>query len=416
MAKAQVMTLNQRLLLAGALAAAVFAAATSFAQPGLVPQPAPQNVSETQRALSDARKEGEIARARAEKLEAEARRVSERVEKTAREAAALAARIQEMEAQIAGQEARMRIISQQREQLRAQLAEREQPLVRLTAALQRLSRRPPLLALLKPGSVRDAMYLRALLETMMPEVESRTAALKTEIEKGRALEQRASKAAADLRTSQAGLKSRRQQLVALETRQRLASRKASGVASRESERALALAEKARDLGELVDEVGKQGKLREKLAQLPGPILRPPRPEDSEVVDAGDFTAPPTGLPGYIMPVAGRVVVGFGEEMTGTTRSRGIVLAVRPGAQAVAPAPGRVAFAGPYRGYGRIVIIEHDGGWTSLVTGLAQLDVAVGDQLVAGSPLGVAGPGAPLVTVELRQNGEPVNPLQFLRPL
>ncbi len=412
MAKTRAMTSSRYFVLPFILASAAFAAAAALGQSGF----APGDVAETRRALAEARKQGDNARARAEKLEAKARRVSELVEKTARQAAAVAARIQQTEAEIAGHEARMRIIAEQREQLKARLAEREQPLIRLTAGLQRLSRRPPLLALLRPGSVRDMMHLRALLETMMPEVKRRTAALRVEIEKGRAIENRAQAAAGRLRQSEAELGSRRQQLVALETRQRLASRKASGIASRQSERALALAEKARDLGELVEEVGKQGELREQLAQLPGPIMRPPRPAESEVVDASVFTAPPAGLPGYIMPLAGRLVAGFGEGAAGRPRSRGIVLAARAGAQAVSPASGRVAFAGPYRGYGRIVIIEHDGGWTTLVTGLAQLDAAVGDELVAGSPLGVTGPGEPRVTVELRQNGEPVNPLQFLRPL
>jgi septal ring factor EnvC (AmiA/AmiB activator) len=80
---------------------------------------------------------------------------------------------------------------------------------------------------------------------------------------------------------------------------------------------------------------------------------------------------------------------------------------------VAPATGRIAFAGPYRGFGRIVIIEHDGGWTSLVTGLDRIEAAVGDEVIAGAPLGVAGTEAPIVTIELRRNGEPVNPLNFL---
>ncbi|MGC1270988.1 MAG: peptidoglycan DD-metalloendopeptidase family protein, partial [Croceibacterium sp.] len=80
---------------------------------------------------------------------------------------------------------------------------------------------------------------------------------------------------------------------------------------------------------------------------------------------------------------------------------------------VAPAPGRVAFAGPYRGYGRIVILEHAGGWTSLVTGLARTDVQVGDQLVGGAPLGIAGRSSPVVTLELRRLGEPVDPLPFV---
>jgi septal ring factor EnvC (AmiA/AmiB activator) len=60
-----------------------------------------------------------------------------------------------------------------------------------------------------------------------------------------------------------------------------------------------------------------------------------------------------------------------------------------------------------------VIIEHDGGWTSLVTGLARTDVAVGEQLVAGAPLGIAAQRNPTVTLELRRAGTPVNPLDFV---
>jgi septal ring factor EnvC (AmiA/AmiB activator) len=111
---------------------------------------------------------------------------------------------------------------------------------------------------------------------------------------------------------------------------------------------------------------------------------------------------------YILPVAGRIVTGFGEASSGGgLRARGITLATRPGAQVVAPAAGRVAFAGRYEGYGRIVILEHDGGWTTLVTGLAATAPAVGDTLVQGAPLGVAGR---TIGVELRRAGEPVDVL------
>ena len=119
------------------------------------------------------------------------------------------------------------------------------------------------------------------------------------------------------------------------------------------------------------------------------------------------------LSGYLLPVAGRLVSGFGAQQPGGALVRGIALSTRGGALLVAPAPGRVAFAGPYRGYGNIVIIEHAGGWTSLVTGIARVDTSVGAQLLGGSPLGIAGPGQPIVTIELRRDGVPVNPLEFV---
>jgi septal ring factor EnvC (AmiA/AmiB activator) len=165
---------------------------------------------------------------------------------------------------------------------------------------------------------------------------------------------------------------------------------------------------------LVDTLNQAGNLRDRLAALPGPLIRPPRPDQSSVVADIRPAAAPRGVPaGYQLPVAGRTVTGFGAPLTGGSLSQGLSLAPRDGAQVVAPGAGRVAFAGPYRGYGRIVIIEHEGGWTSLVTGLARVDVAVGDTVVGGSPLGIAGPSRPVVTLELRRNGTPVNPLEFI---
>lgn len=375
-----------------------------------------ESADETRAALQRARQQARDAETRGTRLEIEARQATEAADKTAREAAALAARIQQTEAGIAESEARIALVGTQRVALARRLAERREPLLRLTASLQKMARRPLVLSALRPGSLRETVYLRAMLAATVPQVRARTAALRAEIERGKALEREARRALAQLRAQEATLGERRKALAALETRQRLQSRAASGAADRESERALALAEEARDLDTLVDKLDQAGSLREELAALPGPIMRPRLPEESEVVANGGPTpaassaAPPAGLQ---LPVAGRTLAGFGSVEEGGVRSKGISLAPRDGAQVVAPAAGRVAFAGPYSGFGRIVIIEHSGGWTSLVTGLARSDVAVGQQLVGGSPLGVAGVGRPVVTFELRRAGEPVNPLDYL---
>jgi septal ring factor EnvC (AmiA/AmiB activator) len=405
------MTSRLRLSLRLLVPAGLLVAAGAAAQQA----PVYDDADDARRALAEAQAQGATARERAERLEAEAARASAEADRTASETAAVAARIQQTEADIAGQEAKVRLIGREQAVLRARLAERQQPVVRLTAALQRLSRRPPALALLRPGSVRDTMYMRALLATMLPEVQRRTAALRAEIDRGRALQRQALQAARALRESQDQLHARRSALAALETRQRLDSRQVIGSADREAERALALAEQARDLNALTSELRQAGVMREALARLPGPVIRPEQPEQAQVAAVADFpTEGAAELPKYMLPVAGRLVSGFGEEQQrSTARVRGIALATRANAQLVAPGAGRVAFAGPYRGYGNIVIIEHAGGWTSLITGLARLDTSVGAQLLAGSPLGTTGPGQPLVTFELRRDGVPVNPLEFV---
>src|SRR3546814_158253 len=75
---------------------------------------------------------------------------------------------------------------------------------------------------------------------------------------------------------------------------------------------------------------------------------------------------------------------------------------------VEPTRGRVAFAGEYRGYGRIVIIDHGNGWTTLLAHLDRLSVEVGSIVRQGDPIGTAGRDRPRVIVELRRNGRPMN--------
>lgn len=402
-------------LTCGALALISGLGALAIVPAGLTTVAQPGDIAETRRRLDEARRQGEAARLRAEALEREAAAAGAAAQTSAAEAAAAAARIQQAESEVEARRATIALIDRQRADLRDRIAQRQQPLVRLTAALQRLSQRPLLFSLFRPGSVRDTMHLSAVMATMLPEVERRTGGLRAELAQARRLHDAAEAGIAALRAEQADLTRRREALAVLETRQRIASRQSAGVADREAERALALAEQARDLGALADDLGRAGRLRDHLALLPGPIMRPARPGDQGAPEAAVLpaTSTPGRAPAFLLPAQGQLVAGFGEESSGSVRSRGVTIAAAGGAQIVAPAAGRVAFAGQYRGFGQIAIVDHGGGWTSLVTGLGQLGVRVGDQLVAGSPLGTAGPGQPLVTFEVRREGNPVNPLDVL---
>ena len=374
-----------------------------------------ENPEAARNALEEARDQQREARARGERLEQQAARSREAAQTATTEAAALAARVQQAEAAIASAEARQAIAVAGRRRLDRRLAERREPLIRLTGALQSISRRPLTLSALQPGSLRDLVYTRAILDSAIPQVRQRTAALRGDLDRARAYEAEARAALADRREAEAQLKQRRASLVALARQERLNARQATGGAAREAQRALVLAEQARDLDALVGQIEQAGSLRQELAALPGPLLRPENParvrRTAPPTPQARATAPPDR---YLLPVAGKVVRGFGEAAEGAPRQSGITLFARSGAQAVAPAAGRIVFAGPYRGYDRIVIVEHANGWTSLVTGLAALDVAVGQQVAAGSPIGRAGGNAREIALELRRDGDPVNPLDYLR--
>ncbi len=366
-----------------------------------------QSINDERQALAKAKADAGTSSERATRLEAAAAAAGDEAAKARNRSAAVAARIQSAEADINASEARIAIIERLRADQRAALAVKQGPTVRLVAALQTLSRRPPALALVQPGSISDMVHARAMLSAILPVVRSRTADLRADVQRGKQLRLAADGALATLKSSQSALVTQRNQLAALAVERRNAADKLTGNAMAEQDRAIALGEEARDIVDLMGRIDSDADRRAQLASLPGPVMRPARPGDMRALPADAQMAEAAQAP-YRLPVVGQVVTGLGEVSDTGVRARGLTIATRPSAQVVAPTGGRVAFAGQYRGFGNIVIIDHGRGWTTLITSLAALDVKVGDAVDQGSPIGRAGPQRPTITVELRRSGQPVD--------
>ena len=366
-----------------------------------------QNISTERAALDRAQRAARSAADRATRLESAANAANDEAAKIRATSAAVAARIQLAEADIDAAEARISVVERLRAEQRARLAEKQGPTIRLVAALQTMARRPPVLALVEPGSIRDIVHVHAMLASVVPVVRARTADLRADVERGRQLRTAADTALAAERGAQDRLIFQRQQLAALEARKRAESSRFASGAMAEQDRAIAMGEEARDIGELMGRIDDAAVVRAQLENLPGPILRPAQPSSARALP-NDTAVATVSIPAYRLPVVGQVVTGLGEISETGVRARGLTIATRAGAQVVAPTSGRIVFAGPFRGYGNIVVIDHGLGWTTLVTSLAALDVKVGDVVDPGSPIGRAGPDRPTVTVELRRRGTPVD--------
>lgn len=368
---------------------------------------ASQTMREEAAALLRAKQQAVLAERRSAQLEAEAVRANDEAARVRAEQAAVAGRVQAAEADIAAANARIRIIEALRARQRARLAEKQAPISRLVGALQTMARRPPALAIVQPGSLSDMVHVRSLLASALPVIRERTAGLRSEVEQGNRLRRRAIEAAATLRAGRARLQAQRLELARLEAAHRQRSQNLVDSAMLEQDRAIALGERARDIVDLMNELDDQAELREQLASLPGPLLRPGTPAQT-AIGMRQEAVQPVRQPVYRLPVVGRLVTGMGEVSKTGIRARGLTLAAAPGAQVIAPNSGRVAFAGVFRGYGNIVIIDHGGGWTSLITNLAGVNVRVGDTVDQGSPIGRVGQARPAITVELRRAGQPID--------
>jgi septal ring factor EnvC (AmiA/AmiB activator) len=121
-----------------------------------------------------------------------------------------------------------------------------------------------------------------------------------------------------------------------------------------------------------------------------------------------------------LPAQGKRVLAFGEKTQYGSQSRGVVLETRHGGQVVSPSDGWIVYAGEFRSYGQLLIINAGGGYHILLAGLSQIDVQLGQFVLAGEPVGVMstaakGPqaktqeNAPILYIEFRKDQRPIDP-------
>lgn len=346
-------------------------------------------------ALAQAINEQRSASAQAERFRRAADRARNVAERLAAEQAAAGEALAAAEAGITAAEARLRIAAASVASHRARLAREQRPAASLLAGLALMARQPPLLALADHGSVAELVRMRVLIGSTVPVIRARTARLAAALAQDRDLERSAAAARSALAQGRRDLLARRGEFARLEQQALEQAAKAGSESLRAGDTVLAVGE---DIARMRSEQAGSRAAYALAAALAAEAPAPARPEGA----GGPAVRAPIR---FRLPADAPVTVGLGAVSASGVRSRGVTLATRRGAALIAPAAGTVRFAGPFREHDGILIIDHGGGWLTLIVNAAA-SVARDSRVAAGEPIGRA-LGA--IQVELSQSGEPRSP-------
>ncbi len=401
------------------------------------PTPTPATVQEQRRQQELRRLETDLqtTRARQEQIERERAELQAEIDSLRSQMVLASRTTRENEAALTALEQALADLNRDATQRRAALAEKRAQMGSTLGALQRLSLHPPELLAVLPQppeqSVRGALVLRGLVVPL----ERRARTLNEELQQMQAVEAEILRQRQRIEVASRSLAGERRQIETLLRRKQELEKRLEDEERQADARAQRLAGQARDVRDLLDRM-----IRERIAEEARKREEEERrrAEEAQRAAAAASAGGPSAIPSArigsgnqgsaaisggarTFPAAGRILASYGQTNDAGTAERGITIQVREGALVVAPAAGTVLFAGPFRGYGLILIVEHPGGYHSLVAGLARIDARVGRPVAAGEPIAVAGstttpgqgPGTGAVYFELRRQGQPVNPQPWL---
>jgi len=335
--------------------------------------------------------------------------------------------VQSREATLSTLEAQLQSLAADEAQKRDVIARNHSHEAQLLAALARLALNPPEVLALGPLAPEDAVRTGILLGNTVPRLRWEAQALALELSDLHHLRQEIERKKLAVALERRGLDKDQQRLDGLIRRKTALRDQAIQGAENTKQRLEKLSAEAGDLHDLILKLDAERKAND--ADRQAQIAAIPRPDTTvrpETVTApppvaGDRGRPKTLRPfdnargAMVYPASGTLLLRYGEPDEFGVSSKGLTLITRAGAVVVAPYDGQVEFAGPFKGYGQILIIQHGDGYHSLLAGLDRIDGAVGDWIVAGEPVGAMGSGEPKprLYLELRHNGQPINPLPWL---
>ena len=352
--------------------------------------------------LADVLGRAEVSQERRLQLEREVRAIDRDTRALNNELVLTARRIGEMETQISHTLARLARLEKNASEIEADLVARQDRLARLIAALQRISRNPPPAFVAPTGDVLSTIRASILLNSVMPELDLAARSLAMELQelsKTRAVinEER------DLLEGESRwIGEERERLAILVEEKQLRRAGRSSEIAAEARRLAALRSQARSLSELLaglDGTGQAATEQDRGAE-----------DDLAFTPAISFAAARGRL---IRPVEGRPVAGFGMVDRFGETTEGERILAPAGALVRAPADGWIAYGDEFQNFGNLIVLNTGDGYHILLAGMAQIDVAVDQFVLAGEPIGRMGDDLAqdqsVLYIEFRENGLAIDP-------
>lgn len=362
----------------------------------------------------------------AAKLKAELDAIGEDRRKLSQMLIGTATTIRAVEDRIAGTEGRLAALAGNEGTIRRSLASRKSVIAEVLAALQRMGRRPPPALLVSPEdalqSVRAAILLGAVLPDMKVEVDTLVADL-AELVRVR------SEIAAEregLGRDLAALSQERTRMTVLVQERQRKQTETEKALEAERTRSVQLARQADNLKDLIARIEQDIASAARAAAAAQASAARPDPKNSlaALKDPGRlspaiaFASAKGALP---LPISGIKIREFGapDGLGGT--EKGLSITSRTGAQVTAPCDGWVVYAGPFRSYGQLLILNAGGGYHVLLAGMERISVDLGQFVLTGEPVAMMGGGPqsaaaiatgssqPVLYIEFRKDGSPVDP-------
>jgi len=336
--------------------------------------------AQTNRTAAQADRERRAETARAERLRAQATAARREVQALDARLVASGQRRAEAEAAATAAEQRLTSLHQQLQALTAQRSQARDSLESALIAAAFSQRR------VDPRAVRAGIFARAASAEFSAAHRSTSAALQST----QRLEAAVAEERQVLADAQAAIDAERAELITLAARRRAAQTQLARDATAAERRARTLAQEARNLRELAQRAA----------------ATPRRPgTGSGVVPAA-----------WLAPAQGSIARAYGARDGQGPAAQGATLHTRASAQVVSPAGGEVAYAGLFRSYGQVLILNLDGGYVLVLTGLETISVQAGETVRAGQPIGEmpsSDTSAPELYVEVRREGRTIDPGRWL---
>ena len=385
--------------------------------------------------LKEVEKAIEAGKINAHRLRRQAETLQHDLKRASRKRVSLAESVQNLETKVSELEREIDDLNKAENEKKSLLAARREQFSHVLLALQRLSQLPPEAVVAFPAKASDLVRTAILLKSTVPQIEDQAGRLREDLIALSATRKLIASRKSDLDRFGQDLHIKRGRLEKLISEKSAARKITLAARQRESIRVKRLSLEARNLRDLFRGLEKERlkgleeerktkeKQRLKIQRQKVPDAEKQSPEQPGKLKPLARLTSPLPLKPFALakgslryPVVGRTINLYGDRVRRGISHKGITLETRPGAQVVAPYDGKVVFAGNFRGYGKLLIIEHGEGYHSLIAGMTRIDGILGQRLLSGEPVGIMQSRdgkKPSLYLELRRNGQPINPVPWL---